>query len=278
MIKSLSYFVAIATLLSSCSGFEPSQQGEIRRQNAQKETIYRSHKDRNYLIEAPIHRVREGYPWEPSTLSKFPKITKEFFRCKGNESHTPHAKENSPGEFVHDCGGILKHSLPVRSGKEFVYPILIDLLNYVQEKTSHRVVITCGHRCPTHNTYADSTTFNQNSKHMIGAEVDFYVEGMEQYPEKIVDLLIGYFKQTPPYAGSKEYENFLRLESSLTNVSTPPWYNKEVLLKIYQKNEGRDVDNKHTNPYISLQVRYDRDTKEKIIYTWDKAFKGFLRY
>lgn len=278
MIKSLSSLALASLVLAGCSGLQQSQQEKIRQHNAQKEAIYRSYKDQNYVIETPIHRVRDAYPWEPSFAGKYPRITKEFFRCKGSESHTPYAKENDPDTLVHDCGGLLKHSLPVRKGKEFVYPILLDLLNYVQMKTSHRVVITCGHRCPAHNTYADASAFNQSSKHMIGAEVDFYVEGMENAPEKIVDLIMGYFKEIAPYKGVKDYERFLRLESNLTNVSTAPWYNKEVLIKLYQKHEGRDFDNKHSYPYLSLQVRYDRDTQEKITYSWDKAFKGFLRY
>lgn len=278
MIKSLSSFVIGSLLLVGCSGLQQSQKEKMRQHNAQKEAIYRSHKDQNYVIEAPVHRVRDAYPWEPSFAGKYPRITKEFFRCKGSESHTPYPKENDPTTLINDCGGLLQHSLPVRKGKEFIYPILLDLLNYVQRKTSHRVVITCGHRCPTHNTYADASIFNQSSKHMIGAEVDFYVEGMENAPEKIVDLIMGYFKETAPYKGGKDYEKFLRLESQLTNVSTSPWYNKEVLIKLYQKHEGRDFDNKHSYPYLSLQVRFDRDAQEKITYSWDKAFKGFLRY
>lgn len=278
MIKSFSVFFCICALLAGCSGLEQSEQEKIRLANAQKEAIYRNYRDQNYVIETPIHRVREPYPWEPSFAGKYPKITKEFFRCKGSTFHVPISKENAPGEFIHDCGGLLKHSLPVRNGKEFIYPVLLDLLNYVQMKTGHKVVITCGHRCPAHNTYADMSTFNQSSKHMIGAEVDFYVEGMEGSPEKVVDLLMGYFKETAPYKGVKDYEKFLRLESNLTNVSTAPWYNKEVLIKLYQKHEGRDGDNKHAYPYLCLQVRYDRDLSEKIAYSWDKTFKGFLRY
>jgi len=113
---------------------------------------------------------------------------------------------------------------------------------------------------------------------MIGAEVDFYVEGMENSPMAIVDLIMTYYKEHVLYKGQKDYEKFLRLEGHLTNVVTPPWYNKEILIKLYQKGEGRDFDNKHLYPYISLQVRYDRDLPEKVTYSWDKAFKGFLRY
>jgi hypothetical protein len=113
---------------------------------------------------------------------------------------------------------------------------------------------------------------------MIGAEVDFYVEGMEAQPEAIAQMIMDYFSKASFYKDKKEYTKFLRLEAHMTNVSTPPWYNKEVLIKMYHKNEGRDLDNKHPYPYLSLQVRYDRDLEEKVTYSWDKAFRGFLRY
>lgn len=278
MIKSRFTLLLLAIVLSACSGLEQSHQEKVRELNAQKEAIYRSHADQHYVIDTPIHRLREAYPWESSVEGKFPRITKEFFRCKGSSLHLPVYKQGNTSEPLFDCDGLLKHSLPVRNGKEFIYPILLDLLNHVQNKTMHKVIITCGHRCPTHNTYADPSVFNGNSKHMLGAEVDFYVEGMEQVPEHITQLIIDYFKEHPSYKGRQEYEKFLRLESHLTNVSCAPWYNKEILIKIYRKTEGRDVDNQHPHPYVCLQVRFDRDQKEKVLYSWDKAFKGFLRY
>jgi hypothetical protein len=149
---------------------------------------------------------------------------------------------------------------------------LIDLLNFIQEKTHAKVVITCGHRCPLHNAYADSS--NSTSKHMIGAEVDFYVEGMQEQPEEIVSLLQQYY-QTPEYG--HEYLDFARAYHN-PNVSTPACYNKEILIQIYQKDEGRDFDNRHNYPYICIQVRYDREHRERVIYSWPKAHKGFRRY
>ena len=265
-------------LLASCSGLELSEQEKIRRANAHKEVIYRQSSDKTYELSMPQMRQREHYPWEDGAGSSIAKITKDAFRCRGSSINHAQPKDIDPSTLLYDCEGVLKHSLPVRSGKEFIFPILLDLLNHVQLKTSHKVIITCGHRCPAHNTYADQSAFNQSSKHMIGAEVDFYVEGMENQPEKIAAIIMEYFSLVQPYVGSKEYTTFHRLEAHLTNVSTPPWYNKEALIKIYQKNEARDLDNRHSFPYLCLQVRHDRDLNEKVTYSWDKAFKGFLRY
>lgn len=188
-------------------------------------------------------------------------ITKEFFRCKGCSTNPPYTNNE---ETVTDCGGWRKHSLPVKEKEEFIYPILITLLNYVQERTGHKVIITSGHRCPQHNTYVDPGRGNQYSKHMIGAEVSFYVEGME--PLAIVEIIQEYYKDT-------EYALFKRYEGE-TNVSTPPWSNKEIFIKLFKESEGRNGDNQHPYPYLSIQVRYDRERGEAVTYSWAQANKG----
>lgn len=162
----------------------------------------------------------------------------------------------------YDCGGNERHSLPLKDGKEHIYPVLVNLLNQIQEKTGKRVVITCGHRCPQHNTYSDPSPFNRNSKHMIGAEVDFYVEGMEDEPMTIIALI-----------QEIHNEEFQRYKGN-SNVSIPPWFNKEIFIKLYQRNEGRDFDNRHPYPYIGVQVRHDGDTQ--VSYSWEQA-ENYLR-
>ncbi len=268
--------IAILLALAACSGAEQAEEEKIRRQNAKGEYIYRRHGECLYPLRPPQYRPREKYPWEQHQTGRHARITKEYFRCRGSAHSPPHSR--SEKETVYDCGGKQKHSLPLRDNKEFIYPILIDLLNYIQNTTGKKVIVTCGHRCPAHNTYADDSPLNQTSKHMIGAEVDFYVQGMENAPETIVSLLMQYFWETPPYKGKKEYIEFLRYEKSDTNVSTEPWYNKEVLIKLFKKTEGRDFDNRHPYPYLSIQVRFDRDKNERAVYSWQKAFNGYLRY
>src|SRR5688572_14981430 len=155
------YAIFLLFFLFSCSSEEPNRlTGEF---------IYRE--EGEYHFNPPRSQLarRDPYPWEEGKVGKFPKITKEFFRCKGSLLNPP--KPDA------DCGG--KHSLPLIHQKENVYSILIDLLNYLQQKTQKRVVITSGHRCPQHNTYVDPSARNQTSKHLIGAEVSFYVQGLE---------------------------------------------------------------------------------------------------
>ncbi len=259
---------------------EQSEQEKLRRLNAKGEFVLRNHDEYEYRLETPEHRVREKYPWEMAYIGKHSKITKQYFRCKGSSLNPPHVDHKDPSRAANyfDCGGSQKHSLPIREDKEFVYPILIDLLNYVQAKTGCKAIITCGHRCPIHNAYADNSAYNQNSKHMVGAEVDFYLQGMEQRPEEVIKILMGYYKEMSIYKGDKQYQEFQKLEKGEFNVSTRPWYNKEILIKLYLKNEGRDFDNRHPYPYISVQVRFDREANEKVICDWGKAFNGYRRF
>ena len=250
-------------LVSGCFGPESAENEKIRRRNCKGEPIYRFHGEYSAAIHPPAHTPRSPYPWERSS----PKITRDFFRCKGDPSHSPIPNPDDPAAPISDCEGSTRHGLPILRGKETVYPILIDLLNFVQEKTGKKVVVTCGHRCPKHNTYSDPSKENLVSKHQIGAEVDFYVQGLEEKPLEVVQLLLEYYRGAP----------FQRYEKKDVRVSTPPWMNQEIFIQLFQAHEGRDKDNNHPFPYISIQVRFDPATKERVVYEWKKAHLGYPR-
>ncbi len=261
-------FLLPLLFLVGCS----SREDTAKKSNLKGEYLFRKEKERFYTVVKPKSQKRQEYPWEKRFMGKHPRITKEFFLCKGNPLNPVVIKKREGKEDVYfrDCSGSEHHGLPLCDGKEFIYPCLIDLLNHVQEKTGKKVVITTGHRCPLHNTYCDNEPSNFGSKHMMGAEVDFYVEGVEREPQKIIDLLMAYYKNQ-----GKDYENFQRYEK--TELVTKPWYNKEIFIKLYRENEGRDFDNQHSHPYISIQVRYDRNTDKKVTFD-DTAIRKFLRY
>lgn len=265
-------------ICSSCSNSE-NPQLTSQNQFQKGEYIYRTHHEHPFQVSVPEKRKLEPYPWERGQSGKNPKITKEYFRCKGSNLNPVHTEQQKT-ELVRyfDCGGSEKHSLPLRDNKEFIYPILIDLVNYIQTKTQKRLVITSGHRCPEHNTYVDSSVSNQTSKHMVGAEVSFYVQGLEDQPETLIKLIQEYYKTTPKYKDLKEYQEFQRYEKGDSNVSTQPWYNKEIFVKLFRKKEGRNFDNRHPYPYISVQVRFDMATQQKVMYSWDEAYHNYLRH
>lgn len=276
MIGFLQIFLLL--LLASCQEADKAIDGKILKENQKGEYLYRLSSDKTF-IPPPEAAQKPKYPWDDQTVGNIPKITKEFFRCKGSTSN-PSRSEIIRGELTRyfDCGGAQKHSLPLRDDKEFIFPILINLLNELQTKTGKRVWITSGHRCPEHNTYLDSSPTNLYSKHMIGAEVSFYVQGMENEPGNVLKILFDYYKTGPKYAGKPEYQEFKRYQKPDTDVSTPPWFNKEIFIKLYTAAEGRNIDNRHPYPYISIQVRYDWDRQEKVAYSWDQAWRNYLRY
>lgn len=254
-----------------------SEREKIRKRNCKGETIYRSHNDVFYPIAIPELVQRTPYPWESD--SNLPRITKEFFRCKGNALNEPKIDVSDLSEAAPcaDCDGGSRHGLPVIHGKEGVYPILVDLLNYIQKKTGRRVIITSGHRCPAHNTYVDFSKENRTSKHQIGAEVDFYVQGMEDRFLEVAGLLMQYYQETPVYQNLKEYQQFARYDKPDVNLAIQPWMNKEIYIKVCQRNEGRNFDNRHPHPYIAIQVRFDREKGDRVVYDWKAANKGYSR-
>lgn len=260
IVINLKYFYSVI-LLCGCSGLEKAENERLRRKNAIAEPILRM-SNHQTLSQAPELIERTPYSWEISLIGNHLPITQEYFRCRGSARHEMYTHKNQP---LFDCSGL--HSLPLKDGKEYIWPTLINILNHLQAKTGKRVIVTCGHRCPAHNTYSDPSIYNRASKHQIGAEVDFYIEGLENDPEQIISLIQDYYPSKP----------FDRYQKGNLNVRTQPWFNKEIFVKLYHSDEGRDLDNQHPHPYISIQMRYDLTENKHITYTWDKAFKGFLR-
>lgn len=212
-------------------------------------------------LPEPILQDPPTYPWERRFAGVHPRITREHFRCRGSGLNP---MIELPDERIPDCRGDREHGLPIVDGEEFVYPALIELLNYVQEQSGKRVIVTSGHRCPTHNRYVDRSHYNSTSKHQVAAEVAFYVEDMAA--EAIVELLIAYYPD----------DEFRRYEKPDTNVRTPPWFNKEIFIKLFQADEGRDFDNQHNQAYVAVQLRWDRDRDERVVYEWHAA-RRYLR-
>lgn len=275
-IKKHLFLLWIALLFEGCSD---SSSSSLPSERLRGEYLFRLQGETFAKIE-PIRDVkRPFYPWEEERSCKYSKITKEFFRCRGSQLNPAQLlKRGKEVEYFYDCGGSRRHSLPLRDGKEFIYPILVHLLNHIQTKLGRQVVITCGHCCPDHHVYLDPSSTKKGYKHMIGAEVDFYVRGMEQNPEGVVEVVLAYYKEQKKYKGLKEFEEFKSLEKNEGAHLTSSWHNKEISLQIVGKSEGRDFDNRHPYPYICVQVRYDWDSKNNVTYSWEKAFRGFHRW
>lgn len=270
------YYFLLFFLFTSCENLKsPSP---LEPSYLQGEYIYRNENEVFFAQLPPQKNAAPSYCWQKFFNKEIPFITKEHFRCKGCSSHLPKSRMNGEQEeTLFDCEGFESHSLPLSNEQEFIYPILIDLLNFIQNKTQKKVIITAGHRCPNHHSYIALDGYSSRySKHLIGAEVSFYVETFEDTPEKIVYLLQSYYSIEPIYDRKDEYENFKRWEQD-TDISTTPWYNKEIFIKLYKAYEGRNGDNVHPYPYISIQVRFDIKNNTKVTYTWDAAMKNYWR-
>lgn len=233
----------------------------------QGEYIVRLH-DEYRLENVPLQPAEQPpYPWQKDGDTKT--ITKEYIRCKGSSLNPPNIvlKDGKEVNRFYDCSGANKHSLPLQADKEFIYPILLELLNHVRKKSGKTVIVTSGHRCPAHQAFLDPSPKSQSSKHLIGAEVDFYVQGLEDQPQKVLQIIMEYYKGQP-----KEFETFERFTKN-SDVQTAPWLNKEIFIKLYKSNEGRNFDNRHPYPYISLQVRFDCEKNEKVSFSAELAQK-----
>lgn len=83
------WFLVLSFTVLSCSSQEESDGERLRKQNQKGEYIYRTQNEHRFIAEDPKPKLRELYPWEASLSGKFPKITKEFFRCKGSVLNPP---------------------------------------------------------------------------------------------------------------------------------------------------------------------------------------------
>lgn len=260
-------------LLIICTGCSSSSPEET----VQGEYISRKQDEKLLDIASLKQKTPPVYPWQKNGKNALQSITKDYLRCKGSSLSPPRIVKEGDKETLRytDCGGPEKHSLPLKNNKEYIYPVLLELLNRIQEVTKHPVIITSGHRCPEHNTYVDPSAQNSASKHMIGAEVDFYIQGLETRPEVAIKVIEEFYKTNSRYQRQKEYLEFKRFEKP-TNVATAPWYNKEVFIKKYLPHEGRNYDNRHPHPYLSLQVRFDSEKNIAVNFTWEQA-QQFLR-
>jgi hypothetical protein len=86
---------------------------------------------------------------------------------------------------------------------------------------------------------------------------------MEGSPLDVVQILIDSYK------GQRGLENFQKFEKS--------WQNKEICIKLRTSSEGRNGDNQHPYPYLSLQVRWDRQSQELVSYEWKRAHLEYPR-
>lgn len=241
----------VLLFLLGCTTLEEAHKQRVKEINEVKEPIERLEGETSLVIAPPQGRPKVPYPWEEQYIGTLRKITKEFFRCKGSSSNPAEVVKGKEAVYFYDC---TPHSLPIREGEEKVSPLLIDVLNFLQQKLEARVVITSAHQCPTHYKYLKKEKKSKMSRYLVGAKVDFYVEGHEKRPQEVEALINQFFK-----------------EPLKVQIKGQEWTNREVRLLLRKRGERRNRDNQHGHPYFTLEDL-------TFSYTWDHAHKGLIVY
>jgi hypothetical protein len=254
--------ILLTIFLNGCSTADERNQARRMKENGSSERIYRLSNQKVYVESAMEIAVKEPYPWESGTA--FSKITVDRFRCQG--SHDRKEKERD-GKIYKDCCGLADHGLPYGDNDEYVYPVMVSLLNKVQKAFNKKVVITAGHRCPAHQAYV-TLGKSKISRYMIGAKVDFYLEGMEQDALTVVEKLKSFYEDDKGFSEFYEVRN---------KDGTRAWHNKEVIFTINTEGEHTVLLGKK-HAVVSIDVRYDRSKSEGIVLDWKRAYEGYIRH
>ena len=273
--ENIRFFLVILLVLLSVSCGRFKQETRSGKDRAIKESIVRLKHEK--MINIPPLSFKGGkiYPWEDKLVGGYPRITPAFFQCNGSiKNREKTVMIDQEKRLLFDCDGYASHGLPLRKNKEYIFVAFIDILNYLQDLFKKKVVVTCGHRCPKHNMYIDASKENSFSTHQIGGKVSFYIQGIERDPERVLQAIKKYYLTHPQFKTDIAYSTF-KSRPEKTGISA--WYNKEIRLKIYPSDVGRNEDNKHPYPYISMEILYDRETKKRVYYHWSLAHKGYLK-
>lgn len=259
--------VTVLLLLTGCVSVEDTQMEKFYAKNEIREKIYRFEEEIEYPLLPPQKKEKEKYPWEKEAQVKLDPVAVSDFICKGSKKHPNRIIVRASQEELsyEDCGGKEEHGTPT------IYPILPRLLNRVQELTGRRVVITSGFRCPKHEQYLHPGEVAPSSLYTHGAACDFYVEGLQNSPQIVIKIIQDFYKQDPATSHDPSFTVFHRLPLDTSHAVTP-WINREICLIINTDQEGRNPDNAHDFPYISLLVHYDREAKKPIKTTWQGIF------
>ena len=261
MVPMRSICFILLFLQVSCSTADEREKSQRMSNNKAVEKIYRLSHEKVYVEEDRVLATRELYPWENET--EFAKITMNTLRCRGDNTHVPRHKKDK--EYV-DCNGMHDHGLPYVDGEEFVYPVLVSLLNKIQNSFNKRLIVTSGHRCPRHNNYL-TLGASKISKYMIGAKVDFYVEGMEEGVDDVIERIM--------YLYENDSDEYRRFTKTTGQGHFPAWRNKEISISASSEGE-HSVTLKKNHPVITVEVRWDRERNQRVNLDWKKAYQGFI--
>lgn len=201
----------------------------------------------SFILPYELPQKSPTYPWN-TCHPRFLSLTKYSFQCSGTnpEADIPlHQK----------CLGTLHHGLPLVNGKEYIYPRLIDLLNFLQKENKEKIIVIRGHICPKIFSLLD--TQEQHEKYLIGAMVK--VSSQINW-EKNLSPLVKKF-----YDKKKEEDPLYEIENSPYAIT---FINQEFKFIIHPSSL--------TN-IMEIEVLYDKEKDSPIKFT-EKDIQNYLRY
>lgn len=206
---------------------------------SQNETFLVWDKNHSILNKSPWVRYQEGPHGTWHTL------TCDHFRCKGHGARAPIALED--GNYLFDCWGF-EHGLPWIDNQEYVEPLLVNLLNKLQEELETSVVILSGHRCPAHHRFITKGKGSMSDRHLIAAAADFKVRGFEKSPHTVLSALEKAF-------------NYLRpdLSTKFQSISDKEWKNMFCHIQWHPAGEFTSTDHPETEGFFELTLSHRID-------------------
>ncbi len=227
-------------LNSSCSRKNPSITSKTY-------NIHKNFVPNDFVIPQELPQKKPSYQWEKQH-SPLPSFTKYSFRCTGTNQ-----EENIPS--YKKCLGTLQHGLPLYNGKEYIYPRLIDLLNFLQKENNEKISIIRGHLCP--KVFALLDIKEQNNKYLIGAIVK--ISSKINWEQNLPFLIKKFYEK-------KKEENPLQ---EINNSNYPI---------IFTNNEFKFIIYKPlTTNIMEIEVLYDKEKDLTINFTIEDA-QNYLHY
>lgn len=185
------------------------------------------------------------------------RINKYHFCCGGSIEHPIY--ETDKGWFS-DCSGGQVHSLPLKDNEEWISPILITLLNDLQDHFETAAVVLCGHCCPIHYRYRIEKGQRAVRRHMMGAAVDFKLK--KKPAQQTIDYLVeraNWYSADPLSPIDPTYSH-----------STKAWKNRHFKIHLLENYESDQT------AAIRIEVFHDPIIDETIRFQWDTTEQLYI--
>ena len=235
-------FFLLLILFISCNRVQKKHEKKVRDYYRKSGKVSRYKGQFQFHFPATKVLPKPVYPF--SRLNRYGHrfITKEHFRCKGSGGSSATAKGT-----LFDCNGLCSHSLLVKDGKEYVYQEFLDLFNGLQEILQEKLVILEAHRCPKHNAFCNPSVKNSFSKHQVGGLVTLQVCNIPN--QDVVDAIRQYYEDRG---------------ETLRARGENKWANRYVRV--------------HLGKVLAVELLFDRETTQRVEYSYKKAHKSLFYY